>query len=437
VDEQVDRPSRWPRRLLALGTAVYSVYVPWLYVSRVHPIFDYMGFSYNRPGAIWMVIAVTLAALPGILWLPLDFERPSDLIVTVIYLVVYVPSLTIPFLALSDPREYLWMALALLGCFFVITRFTRQPALAIPRSPFTGINLDRLMLVLAIASSAWIAIRLGFRGVPALLDVYDVRSDYVERLEDAPVILSYVINWLGHVVYAYFIARGIYSRRTWMWSVGILGNLYVYTLTGFKSVLFSMVLILLVAILLRARTHRAVRLIGGVLAALFLFGLIDDLVGGYLATGLFTQRVIMVPGLLTGYYYDFFSTNPKLLLLHSIFRWAGTYPYPAPYPVLIAQYYLNMDGFANANYLADAYANFGIPGMFAFSLLLGLLLWVLDSLCEGMDVGYAASLSIVAFFTITNAALLTGMLSFGILFLLLVLWLHPLEESGLGSPKGA
>jgi hypothetical protein len=105
VDEQVVRPSPWPRRLLALGAVVYSVYVPWLYVSRVHPIFDYMGFSYNRPGTIWMVIAVTLAALPGILWLPLDFERPSDLIVTVIYLVVYVPSLTIPFLALPDPRE--------------------------------------------------------------------------------------------------------------------------------------------------------------------------------------------------------------------------------------------------------------------------------------------------------------------------------------------
>jgi hypothetical protein len=173
-----------------------------------------------------------------------------------------------------------------------------------------------------------------------------------------------------------------------------------------------------------------------VLAALFLLGLFDDLVGGVLATGIFTSRVIMVPGLLTGFYYDFFSTNPKVMLLHSVFSWAGTYPYPVRYPVLIAEYYLNtVDGFANANFLADAYANFGIPGMFAFSLLLGMVLWVLDSLCEGMDLRYAASLSILAFFTLANSALLTGLLSFGILFLLLVLWLHPPEKQALESPS--
>ena len=437
MPEQGDAPSPWPRRWLAAAVCVYAILVPWVYVTRVHPIFDYMGFSYNRPGMGWMVIGVTLAAIPGALLLPLTFDRPSQFILAIVYLVVYVPSQTIPFLALPEPDAYLSMAVAMLLCFVLVAYFTWRPPLSLPRPAVTGANLDKAMLGVALAGSAWIVTQLGFRGLPALLEVYSVRSEYMDMLEASSPLLSYVINWLAHVVYAYFFARGLHYRKTWMWMLGIAGNLYVYSFTGFKSVLFSMAMILLVVLLFRRRTQLTLRLVVALVVSILAFGAIDDLVGGYVATGVFTQRVIMVPGLLTGYYFDFFSTNPLLLLSHSIFKSFLTYPYAAPYPSLISEYYLNMEGFANANYLADAFGNFGIPGMFAFSLLLGLLLWLLDSLCEGMDVEYTASFSIVAFFTLTNSALLTGMLTFGILFLLLVLWLHPPTEQELQSEEGA
>src|SRR5713101_8275653 len=90
------------RAWLALGAFIYVIALSWTYVHIVAPAFTYLG--YGLVGWSWwpVFVATALAVVPAI-WLPQSLGRPSQVVYWMLYLLVYVPSLAIPVLAV-DPQ---------------------------------------------------------------------------------------------------------------------------------------------------------------------------------------------------------------------------------------------------------------------------------------------------------------------------------------------
>jgi hypothetical protein len=79
----------------------------------------------------------------------------------------------------------------------------------------------------------------------------------------------------------------------------------------------------------------------------------------------------------------------------------------------------------NTGVVADAFMNFGFAGLFLWALLLALLLKLFDMSTEGKDMKVAVGGIAIPAISLTNSALLTNLLTHGLLLSLLLLYLLP------------
>jgi hypothetical protein len=136
--------------------------------------------------------------------------------------------------------------------------------------------------------------------------------------------------------------------------------------------------------------------------------------------------VLALPALLTGEYFEFFSRNPKALLGHSILKPFVNYPYDLDISNLIGRaYFGSAQTSANANIWADAFGNFGLMGVVGFTFILALVLWLFDSRARGMDRRVVTLMLGIPAFSLANAGLLTCLLTHGIFFALLIVFVMP------------
>ena len=111
----------------------------------------------------------------------------------------------------------------------------------------------------------------------------------------------------------------------------------------------------------------------------------------------------------------------------SILKTLVNYPYAAEPPYLIgALYFHSASNDANANIWADAYANFGYPGIVCFTILFAILLWLYDSIAAGSRNTRVAALAIgLPAFALANGGLLTSLLTNGVALAMLLVYLMP------------
>jgi hypothetical protein len=147
------------------------------------------------------------------------------------------------------------------------------------------------------------------------------------------------------------------------------------------------------------------------------------------------RRVFATPGQISGDYFEYFTIHPIYGLSHSFLRWFVSSPYDVDPPILIGSVYFPGTGDnANAGLWADAFANFGFVGIFAFTLVAGGLLWFADGLGRGRDARVAAPLLAIAGLTLGDSALFTTILTNGLAVSCALIALMPLADRG---PPGA
>jgi hypothetical protein len=133
-----------------------------------------------------------------------------------------------------------------------------------------------------------------------------------------------------------------------------------------------------------------------------------------------------VPGQLTSYYFDYFSSHPWAMLGDGTLKGLVPYPYDLPVPNLIArEYFGDPNIVANANIWADGYANFGYLGMLIATLILALTMMLLDAASKGLSLRLVALILVMPAVSLANSAMLTSILTQGLGLTLLLLYLHP------------
>lgn len=416
--------------LFVWGGIYFSLFL-WTYARHIAPYFGHQGFVY-LPSATRNICIGLFVMLP-LLWLPLRITRPSVLALWILYFLVYTPAIVVGFhvleLKFPFPRFFVWLCASMLFLSFLpLLPPIRFPRVVIPRKyllwGLVGIWVWGYGLFLKA---------FGLRHIPALPDIYQVRLMARTIVSSEGGLFGYLLRWFANVFNPFFIALGIRKSCILILAMGIVGQVLIFSFDATKSTLMSIPYLFVLYIVFKWKkwSPPAVFLFQGAIALFLGALLVDGIFHSYLVRMYLLRRVFYVPGLLTAFYYDYFSVHSQWQWAHTLVgRYLDLVPpedalINAPGFIIGAVYFHKAEGNANANLWADAFANFGEVGIVLVTLALFFLLWLYDSLSHDQERSTAFLLMGMPVFALTNTSLLTALLTHGWIPALLLLWIWP------------
>jgi len=399
---------------------LFKILLEAVYLLYISKQYAYYGFTLNV-NEVKLLESYFICIIMYFL-LNKNEHRPSSIVIIILFLFMMIPTLSLYWLK-DESRLYVYFFSL---SFFITSLITKLPYLKIWK--IKNSNKVVIPFIVVLSLSVYYII-LYYNGLPSaraldLLSVYEVRSGF----NQGHWIMGYLIPWQARVLNVFLLCLGFYKKNYKLVVVALGMQLILFLMTGHKSFLFIPVLVL--------GLYFAIRL--GSIRKLLAAGLILVLSAGLLAYYLFhvhallsivIRRVFFVPAQNYFYYYDFFSHNEFVKLSHSIFGFLFPYPYDMSIPNLIGLEYYNSPGmWVNTGYLADAYMNFGLLGMIIFSVVLGVVLLFTDSIIKGFKNSLFTAMIVPSYFSLIDGALFTTLLTGGILFSLLLLYLYGNKE---------
>jgi len=304
-------------------------------------------------------------ALLPVLWMRVEFDKPSDLVQWIMYATVYIPAFVVMYRVLPLDQGLSIFSVALLGCQWGLGRILNVPHFRLKSPLFSQTMFSALVYGATIVLYAHVVIAFGFqiRWV-SLADVYNVRYEYRDSIIAAGSTVAYAVSWLANVMNPLLFALGLTRRKFWLVVLSLSGQLMLYSITGLKSLLFSGLFLTVIVFVLRSRGSKfGTSIVAGLSFVILLSVLLDKLANTAVFSSLFIRRELDMSGLLTTYYFEFFRDNPKAMLGHSILKGIVRSSYQTTPPFIIGEaFFGNPQMSANANFWADAFANFGYIG---------------------------------------------------------------------------
>ncbi len=407
---------RAQRIWLIVGVTAHTLAFHVVYVTFIAPRFGYNGSVFEPVGDWTVPMVLVLAILPSA-WLPTRIHRPSQVAVWLLFLLGYVPASMIPYYVLGESPDTLFpLSMALIGSMAILALGDRIPRTYwIPPIRLTPRAYALSAAVACAMGVAYVAATIGITlDLPELLEVYDTRATYGDAVDARGRLLAYAVVWSVNVAAPISIAIGLRQRRYWLAIVGVAVQMLMYGVTGFKSALFSAVLVtgLVVLLSLSMRAKPALLAFGSaaLIAGIATF---DHVTGGLVATSIFVRRLLEVPGLVTARYFDYFSDHSAYRLGHTFLGYWFQPPSAMTPPEVIGATYFGPSTYANGGVWADATANFGLIGILAFSVALATIFWFLDVVADKADLATTGAVTGIFAVTLTNTSLFTTLLSHG------------------------
>jgi hypothetical protein len=438
------RPRYKDRALLVFGVVVYIAFFQWMYIHWLSPVFGYYGFEFNPPSAAYLLLAWVLSLLPS-LWMPIDLSRASQLAYWILYFTVLIPSMFVPVYAgISSPPEVAGLMLTLFAGFSIVGIAHRLPLLNIQSA---GLGRSRFWIgfgILAGFLALWVMVT--FRKnlqLLSFLNIYDVRFAAETVMEGTR--LNYALMWLSGAVNPFLMGWGLYQKKTWMFIVGALGQLLVYSSLGTKGSIISVLFIPALYLILRGNLRLFGLKITWSIVALFVLLCVLGVTEGkepgplmWVALFVVFMRTFGINGLLTAQYYDFFQSNPQTYYSHVTgVNWFLHYPYSNPMGIEVGSFYSadpTLDSTAHF-WAMDGLAALGLIGVLLISVFCVLVFWILDSVARRHDPRLTALVISYAAYNLANISIFTSILSGGLGLLILILYLLPSENSEVSPVK--
>jgi len=416
---------------------LYVVVLHVVYTRLVSVQWSYMGYVYNDPPILDVVMAWLASSLIG-LWMPVDINRPSKVVYWMLYLFVIIPViLTTVYIngAFLDP--FLRISLPILVSFLSIGFFYKIPLLKVRKLRISNQTFWTCLVLALLVSYAYVLAIFG----PHLEFVSIFSEDvYSTRLAARNVargeLIGYVMVWSGKVLNPFLIAYGLNSKKYFPVVVGICGQILLYSADASKITLLSMLVFFgLFLLLSKSRKQAGLNIFVVIICVVMVSCLLDYFLNSNVFVSLLGRRQIFTHGLLTTYYFDFFSTNPKAHMgYNKLLSNFVDYSYTEAPSFLIGHYYFGSSSMnANENFWAYAYADFGYFGLFVYGIIVGVLFWLCDSLTSPVPIQFSAIVVFSPLFSLVNGSLFTSLLTHGILLLLVFLWVIPQTLAGVGN----
>jgi len=352
---------------------------------------------------------------------------PSRVVLVIHLVAVIIPlqALVVAQFELARPEFAAAVALAFL---LSLTLAAATPEIRLPASRRSA---RVLFILIAAVLAAYVYTALILHGGITrftfdLASVYKVRDDYLDN--PAPLV-GYLVPWQGSVLNPALMLLGFKRRSLLLGVSGLVLQLVLFGMTGFRAFLLMPVL-LLGLYLFGARRHLAAVALAGMMTIVAIALLVYAWLDVPVVPALLVDRVIVVPAELHYWYYDFFGVHGQmpLQLSQSLFAAVAPVHYSAPIAEVIAWKYMGLPVSANVGMFADAFANFGFAGCAIFALLFTAVLKAVDAAGHGLDARVQAALVGMSAFQLVNSGLLTTLLTHGLGLVILVLWVFPGER---------
>jgi len=403
--------------LIFLSFVFYKILLDIGYYFLISKFFSYEGFYLNF-NIFKYIESWTLICLVIFLFILFRYKTIHKLFLLILIVNMYIPTLVVYAMRSGSRTSIYVFSIVVLFTLWALGLFYKA------KSPIKQIKYSKYALRFGLFCIAAIIIALvikEFKGFNFnLLKVYSIRAGYAKTF---PHFFYYLIDW-GFNITVPFLACYFYLERKYLYfTIIIFLWLALFSITGLKSVLFSLPFIALVLFLIKLKKvkllYPAVHSLGIVIATSIYY-----FTHNLLVASIFVRRYLLLPALNYFNYVDFFSSHPKLMLSHSIFKGFLPYKYFLSPPHLIGYYYYGQPEMnANAGFIADAFANFGYIGIFLFSLLLIIILVFIGFITSKKNKYLIASLFLMPFISLSNSSLLTTLLTHGLLFAMFLAFL--------------
>lgn len=396
-----------------------------IYMQFISPVYFYAGF-YNNFSISNFFLAYSFFLVIAVIYLRniSDPKTTSDYVLAFLFLIAYCPSNVLFSFGVTDKGYFFltqiyWFYLGIVVWLFSYFKVT------IPTIPNkTKENISIFICVLMCGIILYIFGKYSkFTFMTHFLDVYGLRK--IARTYKISKILTYLFGFARASIPIYLGYEAI--NRRW-------GNAFLlmiiqycnYSVDGSKSIYSTTLIVLLVAIFYNFKMNKFLAAIAffGVAGSHYLYKMGFSLVNSYIV-----RRMFFLPQLISYCYYDYNQTNP-LNYFNSLLRYIGLPNYKPGISYLIGEiYYGNPEASGNTGLFGDAYWNLGIIGVIALPILIGIILFLMDQILRDHHPKIVLMIAIIITIGLQNSALLTLLLSHGMLIQAIVLLFLPMNNS--------
>lgn len=394
------------------------------YIKVVAPNWGHGGFV-CEPDPAKIIESYMITLVLGAM-LPHSLRRPSDYLVTVLFMMPIMPALSLYGLQ-GNPRTFTYMMAICLVVVMVTRHFRpRIPALA---GRGTALGSAVCMVIVGLSLAERVATgRLQYLNFD-MGAVYAYRRA-VEALSSNRV-FSYVHTWAQNVANPALLTRSLQVGKHWAFAALVGVQLVLFGTSAARSVLFYPLLVLAVFWVSHKRYALHLTVLGLSLAVTASCAMVLSL-GDLMPVSLFVRRVMFVPAWLNYVYYEYFASAGYVCWSNSVLGPLLRYTFGLP-PALLISDYLKGDTLTwmNTSFLGAGYMHLGFLGMIIYSVIIGLLMGLVDAITANrVTVPFAVATVIVPFFVLfTSADLPTALLTHGVALSVMLLGLFSASQA--------
>jgi hypothetical protein len=409
-----------------VGVCLVRVYITWLV-----PTYSYMGFTLAPEIPPSFALACVLVVVCAVA-LPAELNTFSDYFLWMVFYFIFLPAMLMVPLQGLLPMGGAGLICALAASYLCMIGLGRRRArvrhLRVDRALFT---MALFGVYLALAIYTYVVYR-GNLNVVTFANVYEQRALSAD-VAAVGSLVGYAIGFMAGGFNPFLLAVGLVERRRLWLLIGMLGQIFVYSTAGLKSVLLSIVLapVFYLCVFKGTRITSArlgALVVASVLLPLCLLPVLNDTGEGleFLLVSLIFMRTYGTAGTLTGVYADFFDNHP-----HTYFSHIGgvndilPYPYGQSLGEEVGYYLTGGVLDANANFWAtDGIGSAGNIGVVVVGLIIGGFLVLANGILSEHNRRVAFVAFVPFIVAISNTSFFTSMLGGGgaVLLLLLYFW---------------
>lgn len=417
------------------GSRLLFLAISWLYAlaiayaHRAYLSYDwaYVGFDYSPPGPLAVVGALGLISLP-IATMPKVMDRPSALILFLLYAIVDVPATIIGAALRYDSFEKYWPILAAMCAVFVFAGVVTQRYRP-TTDPGGGRPVEAEALTLGLIA-LWvlttIIIIAAYRSIMSFAS-YDQVYEQRFAVERSISALGYIRIYHASVFSPALISIGLVNRRLLPVVMGIAGCIISYMVDAQKTTLVMPALIGIVYLSMssRATFARSLAAATGFMLALVVVSLALRGTGpGDFLSSQLIFRTIAIPGLSVMQYYDLFgqagytwwSNITGISLIVPPPAAFASDPYWPALGEIVGRAVYGAYGEVNANasmFAGEGAAAAGWIGILVIGVVMTLWLRLLDYAATNWNRTLVILLVVPIGISLTNVHLSTVLMSFG------------------------
>lgn len=394
------------------------------YLLETQEFWGYTYYGFQNLGVLFLIVIIIITSMIT----SLKINTPSRIIIYILYLVVFIPTLTLTLALKENSLEIYGFPLVCLTIGYFILAL-KKPVASSGRNILPSKKVEYFFVLLFVL--CFFSLFFIFRNIINFVGLDDI---YAQRAlgKSSNLFQGYMLTYLPNVICAALMAFGLIRKNNIYLFMAFCGYILIFGIAAQKAVFVMPFIIFLLFLYLKNNKFEKKYLIVFNFIISFIFILISYLPSGFLREFLgfyVLTRIFATPGIMFSNYYDVFYPNNFTYWSHVkgislIVEKPAAFIYENDWPQLgwiVAKYKLGIVSNSNANLFAsDGIAAAGGLGIIIICLIFYFYLFLFDYLSKDINTKFKVIIAFPIGLALTNGSLATILLSFGGIFWLLL-----------------